>query len=175
MNRYQIYFQKQVAERDKIFAKLVKAAPERSMIRPSSGAWCSSEIMQHLKNSETGVLHVLKKQVVKESTSFKTHRLGNTFRSMLLNASLISNFKFKAPAVVAETGEIETPENLLGQWNTYKQEMMDLLGAFPAELKNKLVFRHPVAGWLNLMETLQFMRFHQMHHMRQVVYRSGLL
>jgi uncharacterized damage-inducible protein DinB len=175
MNRYQRYFNKQVAEREKIFEQLMRVALERSTQRSSSGGWCSSEILKHLSISESGVLQVLKKQVLKDPNSFKNHAFNNKLRSIMLNVSLISNFKFKAPAVVADLGELETPELLYRKWTEFKNEMVELLGNVRPDMQNKLIFRHPVAGWLNLMETLQFMQLHQMHHMRQIVHRAGLL
>jgi len=175
MNRYQRYFNKQVVEREKIFEKLMRVAIERSTQRSSSGAWCSSEILNHLSLSESWVLQILKKQFLKDPNSFKNHTFNNKLRSMILNMSLISNFKFKAPAVVADLVELETPVVLYGKWSEFKNEMTELLSNVRPEMQNKLIFRHPVAGWLNLMETLQFMQLHQMHHIRQIIHRAGLL
>lgn len=175
MNKYQKYFSKQVVQREKVYQKLLRVAVERSTVRPSSGAWCASEIMQHLNISEGGVLHVLSKQLSKDPSAFRSHELRGKWRSILLNLSLLSNFKFKAPSVVADAGEIEPPADLYAKWTTFQRGMMELLGNIPPGMENKLVFRHPVAGWLSLKETLQFMRFHQMHHMRQVIHRAGLL
>jgi len=175
MNKYQKAFSQHAEKRDSLFNSLDKIAVERITTRPPSGAWSSQEVLHHLFLSESGTLHVLKKQLAKETSTFKNISLVYWVRSWLLNSSLLSNRKFKAPTVVSNLENLKSYEELKAEWKTFKAGMENLLANLPRDIDKKLIFKHPIAGWLTLKGTLQFLRFHQMHHARQIVERAGVL
>ncbi len=175
MNKYQKDFKKHTAERDALLAKLDKIAIERITTRPPSGAWSSQEILHHIHLSESGTLHVLKKQLAKDVNNYKNTSLVFWVRSWMLNASLFSKGKFKAPSVVSNLENLKSYEELKQEWEAFKKGMDHALATLPRGFENKLIFKHPVAGWLTIKGTLQFLRFHQLHHTRQIVERAGVL
>ena len=46
--------------------------------------------------------------------------------------------------------------------------MKQFLEAFPNEGMGKEIFRHPLAGMINIHQTVTFMREHVQHHQAQV-------
>ena len=175
MNKYQKAFSQHAQKRDALFNALDKIAVERITTRPPSGAWSSQEVLHHLFLSESGTLHVLKKQLAKDTGTFKHISLVYWVRSWILNFSLISNGKYKAPAVVSNLENLKSYDELKAEWRTFKNGMENLLANLPRDIDKKLIFKHPFAGWLTLNGTLQFLRFHQLHHVRQIVERAGVL
>lgn len=175
MNKYQRAFSKHVNKREALFNALDKIAIERITTRPPSGAWSSQEVLHHLFLSESGTLHVIKKQLAKDTNTFKNISYVYLVRSWILNFSLISKGKYKAPAVVSNLENLKSYEELKTEWKAFKSSMENTLANLPRDMDKKLIFKHPIAGWLTLNGTLQFLRFHQLHHARQIIERAGIL
>lgn len=154
--------------------KELSAGPLENWHKAPEGAWTSLEILQHLYLSESGILKLLQKQVLKPATEFHTVNFKNKYRSTLLNLSLISTLSFKAPTVVSHFERNMTLEELSQEWHNFETAMKLLLADFPETLKNKVIFRHPRAGWITIKGTINFMRFHQLHHIRQIRERAGI-
>lgn len=174
-NKYQALFNQQVTKRQYIFDAIRYMTPERLTQRPESGAWSANEILHHLYLSEAGTLYILKKQFAKPVDTFERNTFISYIKSMWLNLLLQSNFKWKAAKIVSDMSELKTIEELEKEWQIFKTDMENLLQHIPAGLPQRVIFRHPRAGWINLYSTLQFLKYHQNHHINQIISRAGIL
>lgn len=94
--------------------------------------------------------------------------MKNWYRYILLKLALGSNKKFKAPKVVGNLTNDLPFDEISRQWNTSFLELENIIKNFPSKHKDKLVFKHPVVGWLSLDQTIGFMKDHLNHHQKQI-------
>lgn len=135
--------------------------------QPKEGAWSVNQIIYHLMNAEKGtVAYINKKKLgIKE---IQNTNLATTFRYFILLSSLILPIKWKAPAVVSYAPENLNLQDLIAEWEKVRAEMQTLLTEIEPNHLNKELFKHPLAGRLNIKQTLGFMYHHINHHYKQV-------
>lgn len=78
-------------------------------------------------------------------------------------------FKFKAPSYLVEhTPTSEPLADLSQRWNAERGKLRKFLEEIKDEDLYKLVYKHPVAGRLNVLQALDFMIEHFHHHLPQI-------
>jgi hypothetical protein len=70
--------------------------------------------------------------------------------------------------VAAVVPDVTDPAALRARWEEVRTGWRQLLGALPADLEGRLLFRHPVAGRMGLADTLAVLQAHLDHHVPQV-------
>jgi hypothetical protein len=137
--------------------------------RPGGAGWSAVQTMHHLLLSEE-----LSLQYVQKKLSFnprlETRGVGAHWRGFLLWFYLNTPFKFKAPDVV---GAQKLPEQVSladtrARWEAAQTGWEHFIQQMPAELLDKAVYRHPLAGRLGWPETIGFFRHHFLRHRRQI-------
>ncbi len=134
----------------------------------TEGSWSAAQVMEHIVFSETGTLGYLKK---KTSGGFDTiEMISDEHRKNgdALKNRLESNEQYKAPAMLPEPVGDLTREEIISRWDEARKGMKEFLTTFPAEHFDKLVFRHPLAGPINILHTLDFLGAHIGHHIPQI-------
>ncbi len=133
----------------------------------TSGKWSVAQILAHINISiNITTAYLLKKIQYPEKIPDTTFSTG--LRSVLLNAALRSDIKFKAPKGVNIVPETNSLENIAFEWEKQKKLLFELLDTFPPHLLKKAVFRHPIAGRITINQTLEFLNLHLLHHKRQI-------
>jgi len=163
-----IHFGQCEAERVKLMREL-SAYPE-SMLdhKPSPERWSVNQILIHLLTSEQLTLAYLKKKSLGVD-QVKDAGPRESLKIFLLILSQRLPMKFKAPAVVlAHTPATVPLESLAAQWEILRREMQDFLETIRDEHLKRLIYKHPVAGRLDVIQCLTFMREHFLHHLRQI-------
>jgi len=56
----------------------------------------------------------------------------------------------------------------MDEWAESQKQWASFLNDFPKEKLTHIVFTHPFAGQLTLIQTLQFLREHIYHHLHQL-------
>lgn len=135
--------------------------------QPETG-WSAIQVTEHLLFSETGTLGYMKKKSsggweVLEVTGQEQKSNGEA-----LNNRLISPERYKAPSILPEPANSTSYEDILAQWHQVRLELEKFVLAIPEEHYDKLVFRQPIAGMLNVVQTLEFIGNHIHHHIPQL-------
>ena len=87
----------------------------------------------------------------------------------LLKISQRLPFKFKAPkAVIENTPAYPEVNKLKAAWDSERAELKGLLETFNDTQLKKKIYRHVVAGRLNIQHALIFFRAHYFHHLPQI-------
>ena len=97
-----------------------------------------------------------------------TTRLSNKIKQFLLLRALRSDKKYKAPAAVAEFASDIPIVELRNEVESIFRELYTLKALWSEELLGKAVYRHPIAGPLDLRGFYSFLLEHLLHHRRQV-------
>jgi uncharacterized damage-inducible protein DinB len=130
--------------------------------------WSVLQILTHLYISEKMSLHYIKKK------SLGINQVGNAggwqnLKMIILKISQRIPFRYKAPrAVVQNTPEAMPLDVLLAHWDMLRLELKSMLENLPDKHVHKLVYKHPVAGRLSLLQAMEFFQEHVRHHKPQI-------
>ena len=120
-----------------------------------------------LSNHEGPRLEYLRKKTQKPELIPSSGVIA-AIKSRALGLFLRLPFKVSAPARTAEVAESAELQDLERDWAEVQSAWRDFLEDFPTELAGKAVYKHPVAGRLNLEQTLRFLIDHLRRHTRQI-------
>ena len=132
------------------------------------GKWSLAQVLSHLVTSEKLSVGYLNKKIQ------AINETGNTgmFEELKMLALIISQrlpLKFKAPKVVVEnTSTYQTLPEIEEAWQKTREDLKALLSKFNDRQLKKKIYKHPVAGRLNIMQTLRFFQEHIIHHTPQI-------
>ncbi|MBL0047441.1 MAG: DinB family protein [Bacteroidetes bacterium] len=133
---------------------------------PQADKWSINQIIQHLILAEELSQKSIKAKLLTgkfESAGMMTH-----VRTLLLKVFLRSSVKFKAPVAVSKIPENLALEELYQKWEQSRRQLNELLESIPQSMLNKYIFKHPVAGKMNLHGGLAFMQEHVRRHAQQI-------
>ncbi len=136
--------------------------------KPTKGKWSINEILTHLLASEIVSINYMKKK------SLGIDRLEDSgiiewFKLYLLKLSQRVPFKYKAPKYLVETTPTGIPlREITMQWKNAHAEMKAFFESIENKNIRKKIYKHPVAGYLDVIQATCFMREHVRHHMPQI-------
>ncbi len=157
--------------RKKLYALLESLDSTRLNYRPAEDKWSITQIIFHLVKAEQ--LSVI--SINKESRKSDTRKAGMSshFRALLLNSSLMTPLKFKAPSILGNMPKEYDINELLTKWLTVRNKLYNALGDIDNESGKRYMFEHPYAGKLNIYQTMDFLVRHFNHHHRQIKKLAG--
>jgi hypothetical protein len=130
--------------------------------------WSTIQICFHVvKSEQLTILSLYKNLELKDQ--LRDSGITTSIRNISLSLVLKSNFKVKAPAIVANMPEDYDLTELMKKWETIRISLKNFLDNFPEQYLNKEIFKHPYAGWLNLFQALKFLQNHFDHHEAKVI------
>jgi uncharacterized damage-inducible protein DinB len=134
----------------------------------NASTWSIAQVLHHIWFALDGTYLYVNKQLQK-NIDFKDAGIVHFFRSIGLNMVLHSPLKLKAPKYISENvikniTHAEISQLSEASFNNFRQ----LLETFPKELEQKEIFKHPVVGWVNIYQTLGFLKGHTVHHKMQI-------
>jgi uncharacterized damage-inducible protein DinB len=155
-------------ERDSLL-RLVSALPEDIYNRvPAPGKWSIAQIMTHLMVAEQLSLRYIKKKSL-GIDSVKDSGVVEEIKFRLLQISQRLPFKFKAPTIVLENTPQALPlSELQIQWKAFREELGIFLSTIQDNHHRRMIYKHAVAGRLNVMQALRFFTEHIHHHRPQI-------
>jgi len=146
---------------------LQSSTPAQLAFKPGPDQWCILQVVHHLVSLEKLSIDF----ITRFDFNRKNQKLGfkSKLKSWLLNRSLRSAKRFKAP-VLAKEAQAETlnANALVQEWAQIRQRLEHFLENYPQEKLQHFIFMHPVAGKLNIVQALKFMKNHMHHHVHQV-------
>lgn len=140
---------------------------EQRKFQPN-GEWSANQVTEHMISSETGTFGYMKKKSSSGWEILEVTGQENKQNSETLNSRLSSDLRIKAPAVLPEPGNAFPHEGMKAQWKNMRIEMKSFFDAIDPIHYDKLVFKQPVAGMLNVLQTMEFLTNHIHHHYSQI-------
>jgi uncharacterized damage-inducible protein DinB len=154
-------------ERIQLFDSLKNLSSEK-LNHQAEGKWSINQVIAHLIAAEKmSVLYLTKKlQGIDEA---KNTGLVEELKMVALIISQRLPFKFKAPRVVVENTPNSTDLKQLEQeWNAVRIELKALLEKIKDNQIKRKIYKHVIAGKLNIQQALIFFREHIIHHQPQI-------
>lgn len=162
------HFSAMETQRTSLFQQISKLSATQLYYKPSPDSWSIIETMHHVYLSELGTYRFIAKKIP-HATSLPRATCSNFLKTWLLKIMLRSPIKFKVPsrAPVWPSADIKIDE-LMIQWNELHKQFADLLNTIDLPSAEKQWFKHPVIGYMNIYQTLDFLKEHFQHHLRQL-------
>lgn len=160
-------FDRLEAARARVLDTLAGREPFALNRAPAPGKWSALQVLEHVVTSEALTLGYIRKKM-QAGTALPRAGVTSRLRLLALEATLASPLRFRAPAAVAGVSPAIDPAALRARWDGVRGEWRGLLEAFPAELLDRLVFRHPRAGRMSLEHAVGTLEAHLAHHVPQV-------
>jgi len=139
------------------------------------GKWNASQILYHLKEAEQGTLAYLTNKIQAPVDEVEGGGLGSRIRAFFLSKALRSRKnKFKVPSVFKEIPDSPSYSDTRSEYLETRKKFGILLDKFDKKMMGKAYFKHPRAGKITIMQTLEFLKDHFDRHADQIVERSSL-
>ncbi|MBX2895304.1 MAG: DinB family protein [Cyclobacteriaceae bacterium] len=163
----QTVFEKIEKQKQELLHLIESYSPEQ-LHHGSPGQWSLSQVLAHLITSEQLSVQYLKKKYLAIAEQPRTG-IVEELKMLTLIISQRLPFKFKAPKVVVDnTPTFADAAAIAKAWATTRADMKDLLSQFTADQLTRKVYKHPVAGKLNILQAMRFFREHMIHHQPQI-------
>ena len=169
MNRiYQEQLERLHNEKEVMLEELVNWSHDQIGWKSDDESWNANQVVEHLVTSEFGTLQYLIKKTSSGFDLLESATEKNRESSKKLNAALASDKQWKAPPVLPQPKGDKDLDLLINRWRGLSQKLGEWLEQVPKNTEDKLVFRHPLAGRLNLQQTMDFLIEHVIHHGHQL-------
>lgn len=154
-------------QRCAIFADLDALSETQLHFSSNPARWNLLQVVLHLMTSEKlSVIYIKRK--TGSGKSIPASRLLSAFRLLALNIALKLPVKYKAPKMADTTGKEPDYEKLKSEWKEVRSVLKKLIETLDDETLKSELFKHPVAGEMNMKQALKFMEIHSAHHQKQI-------
>ncbi|NJN33539.1 MAG: hypothetical protein HC817_04075 [Saprospiraceae bacterium] len=135
--------------------------------KPSAEAWSVAQICVHLMQAEVGSLNYLKKKV-SHTTQIPNAGVKSWFRSKTVWFYLNLPIKIKAPAILEELPKSSNFIDIQNNWASQRLDLQEFLTLCPDRLAVSEIWKHPLAGKMNIAQMLDFFYWHSKRHHGQI-------
>ncbi len=151
----------------KAFCDLVNSANEaQRQFKPTPESWSMENNAEHLLLSEAGIFKFFEKYPPLNST--RTVGASSKVKDFLYKFILKSPIKVKAPIESIIPKEQMNWAELQEGWQNCRNNFQELFETIPEGRENISVFKHPIAGPMNMEQTIQFIHNHTLRHFGQI-------
>jgi len=148
-----------------MISELNNPDPELLIFKPDVNSWNILEVVEHCKNVDALTFTYLKKY---QDYPSRPAGIKENIRGILLKLALKGGFKFKVPNKSLLPEGKFSPQELAEKWIAIRMEIIKFLETFPEEKLNHAIFKHPRAGYITIVQTIDFINDHTIHHRNQI-------
>ncbi len=156
-----------VSNRKAMISELETWSEQDLRFKPN-GAWNALQVVDHIINSEKGTLGYMMKKTMAKVKELPTRGEVEQSAADQLNAALKSDRKWKAPDVLPDPSDNRSLKEMVAYWEGLQLKMREFTSNLDAAYDDKLIFRHPLSGRLDMEQTVTFLANHIEHHMHQI-------
>ncbi len=153
--------------------KFMDSLSEDARFKSGAEEWNAAQILNHLFVSEQGVVAYLEKKVLADKDEVPKGGLSAKLRAFLLQRALRNDkTKFRAPKFFEALPERPDYQKIKAEYPALRSKLGAVLERFDASMVGKAYFKHPRAGRITILQTLDFLTDHFQRHERQMIERS---
>jgi hypothetical protein len=155
-------------EQNDIDALLQYISLEKFNRKPKADKWSIAQVLEHIYLAESQTLEAIKWRIGNKTQFPKVSYLAyfKVFYTVLL---FKLHVKMKAPTMVRPSFDYINKDELLQNWQKNRTEWSEFVYKFPNKLENRVVYKHPILGYLSLSLALTFMYYHLIRHKSQLI------
>lgn len=155
------------SEKNNFTAIVAGFSREQRAVKPENG-WNMLQVMEHIIWSENGTLEYMKRKTKAPWSEIELTTDEEDKKSQQLNGALISDKQWRAPDVLPSPAGAQSYENMVAYWDKLRNDYLEFLNDLDVNYHNRLIFKHPFAGRINLFQTIEFLNNHIVHHVHQI-------
>ncbi len=155
------------AERTALFNRLKTYSNDQLNQQPAPGSWSVVEVIVHLIVAEE-MSHQYISKKVQNTSNVEKEGLKNKWRWLLIRIVFALNMKFKAPEIITPKSGYQPLADLDIRWSKTRTETWKILSSLNDDELEKLLWKHAVAGKMNLYHMVIFWGIHFRHHLNQI-------
>ena len=159
-------FDRMEASRFRILQLAESLPGPRAHASPGPEEWSVVQVVEHMVTIDRMVLKLVQKQLAK--ADLRPAGIGTWMRSVLVTLALRYRKKFKAPGVLPQPVGSRSLAEWRDEWEASRRQWRETLESVPEKLRHRELFKHPLAGYLTIGQTLHFITEHTLHHVPQV-------
>jgi hypothetical protein len=157
------------SQRESILKDFRGFSAERFHRAPRPGKWSAAEILSHIITAERLSVAYMQKKMQGIEHASRSGFLEEVKFGILKVSQRLPGLKFKAPKrVVENTTLYRDLASVEAEWKTIRTDLEKLVAQIPEHHLDRLIYKHPVAGYLNVPQALKFFREHIIHHAPQL-------
>lgn len=160
-------FERMALNRSRMLAELANWK-EEDLQKHEAGQWNALQVVDHVITSEKGTLGYLMKKTQANPDELPQKGMEQVAAGSKLNAALKTDRKWKAPDVLPQPKGDRSLEEMAAYWEGLQGKIVAFVSSLDSAFDDKLIFRHPIAGPLDLKDTIDFLANHIDHHMHQL-------
>lgn len=167
-NKLRKQFEVLETQRKKLVSLIAPLSHDQLHAHPE-GKWSIAQVLSHLIASEHLSVNYLNKKMQGIEDIPNTGVKEEFVMAALIVSQRLPFLKFKAPSVVADNTHVyQTTEQLTEAWNKGRAELKEVLSRFQDNQLQRKIYKHPIAGKLNIQQALRFFQEHIIHHTPQI-------
>jgi hypothetical protein len=157
------------SDRKILLTKIESVPVEKFNRQPVPGKWSLGEVLSHLVASEHGSNSYMKKKSLGIDQADNSGVVESMKLGLLIVSQRIPFLKFKAPKILVQhTRQFQSAESIITQWNEVRKDLFMFLEKIENKNIRKKIYRHPIAGLLDVVQAVTFYREHIIHHSPQI-------
>ncbi|MEO5905909.1 MAG: DinB family protein [Saprospiraceae bacterium] len=162
-------FERMEKRKQKVYTLVTPLSEEMYLFQPSNTSWSVGQVANHLYLSEAASFAYLKKKMSYPDT-IPSYSIQSWRAYYLTKFILLSPIKVKAPPAIdmGTDKPVLPPQQLDGKWNELRTELKSFIDGHYPQFRSKLVYNHPFAGRMTMLQMLMFFNDHLDHHIRQM-------
>lgn len=165
-NRFQAAIERLERQKTKVLSDAIQFSEQRLRYRPNASTWSALDILDHVVKVENASFDVVRRNLPHGHPIGLKDRVGafmvTTVMKTTIRVKVPAGANMVLPAEVADLSEISS------RWNKTRDAMRALTEELADAQFRVGLFRHPVAGWMNISQTLGFLSAHLQHHVFQI-------
>lgn len=167
------------SQRADLLAELAPLTPAQLEYRPEPHAWSIAQVVAHLAATEEIAVEMGRADAGgpgrtgggREGGRTWRRRLRRWYRRTIVFGVLTFGVKVRMPRKVQEMVGEPAPESAaaaLARWDAARASLAAYVATLGPADETRRLFYHPIAGWFDHREGLDFLRRHVRHHRRQI-------
>ncbi len=153
------------SETHTLFAGIDQLSEEQ--LHDQSYGWSIIQVLEHLYVAETGTIIYMTKKM-QAGDKMPNYGFANKLRMGLTKRLLNTSLRWKAPKPVANPKADFSFEEMKKRWESSREKTIAFVEEYPEKYLQKAVFKHPMAGRIDLVGALDSIAYHQRHHSHQI-------
>ena len=147
---------------------ILQQVPADVLHHSDGNNWSALQIATHIATAERTSLQYMQKKYLGVNQLANTG-LTEAVKLLLLKLSQRLPIRYKAPVhVVERTPAMESLQALTAYWMETRDTLRNFLSDIPEVQIRKKIYKHPIAGYLNVVQGVAFLREHLLHHLPQI-------
>lgn len=162
-NQFQILEEKRV----QFLRDLTERGAEEISFHPGAGVWSMMDVCHHLLLSEQYTLQYMRKKIQGFEPDLSVG-LIQKIKFFLFDVGVRIPTRWKIPSQKVAPGFPGEFPALVKNWDLLRSDLERFLEQLNPGMLRFPIYKHPIAGRLNIRQTLRFLDGHFAHHMWQI-------